>query len=64
LAEVQSQDRDSVVGRFWLNQLKDFLKKNKDLYPVYMSDANQKAYLFEKPKETNTDSFNDSMFII
>lgn len=65
MAEVQAQDRDSVVGRFWLNQLKDYLKRNKDLYPVYLSKPNQKAYLFEEPKCSDLgDSFNDSMFII
>lgn len=62
-AEVQAQDRDSVIGRFWLNQLKDYLKRNKSLFAVYLSKPNQDSFLFEEPKTITPDSFNDSMYL-
>lgn len=62
--QVDAQDQDTSIGRFWLNQLKDYIKLNKEDFPVYMSKENQKNFLFECPVADESAGFNDSILII
>lgn len=62
--ENKGVDQYASAGRYYLGELKIFLKENGANYPEYLEEQNQKSEGFKNPAKEEESGYNDSILII
>lgn len=62
--EIRASDQYAAAGRFYMDELKLFLKERGQEFPQYMESQNRKSEGFKSPDSEEGIGFNDSIVII